>query len=252
MRTVAKALQDTNSFLKDLSEDTSTSVGWGRESNKEFPSVNYVTMGDSLREERDIWAVDVFDNIQYFEFSQDSIAPISRVRRDFQVLAIGGEDVRRAANYIKDNMDALQATVKIAVLSNSSPEKRAKLLKAGYDAVFDPLRCEPGEARAHITSIVRSYSYKRIEPKNEYVVGEDYKMYVGQFELTNREILIMKFLSRKKGSVVRYSTLQAQLSGWIDEITLNNLKVMVSNLRKKLVPGVSIVAHMNTGYELRY
>lgn len=235
-------------MLNDLSANTYTFIGISESSEDKNPVINYVSMGDSSKFTRDEWAERLPTILKYYQFSHESISPISRLEHDFDAIMVGGDDIVRSVNFIKYNFSYLNSKAKFALLKNSDPQKRAKLLNAGFDAVFDIDRCPPEEAISQISSILQRYNKSIPQTTCE---DEACSFFLESARISNREKKLISLLYKRKGQIVSYSYIQYFLSDWSNGITSNNLKVIISNLRKKLKPSVTIVSHTNVGYEMK-
>lgn len=214
--------------------------------------VNYLSMNDSSQTDRDEWMQQTFPQVQVFPFSLTSTSGISRAKTDYEVIAVGGSDVPRAIKFLKDNYAAVRSLIKIAVLHDSRATKRAKLLLAGYDDVFDVSKLRREEARARILSMRSRYATAQETVDREVNTSATLASIAHVGRLGKRERMILLELIAAPSHFCSYGLLQATISDWGDEISANNLKVIISNLRKKLRTGCAILSRTNAGYELIY
>lgn len=154
----------------------------------------------------------------------------------------------RLVRFLKDNAPGLRSCVKIAVMAHSSPSKRARVIRAGYDDVFDIFRCSQEEAAARLAVIRKRYEMAADKNAQQYYKDQKLLKVCYLDKISSRERKILEFLMEKNSCT--YYRLQVEISDFVQEMSLENLKVVISNLRKKLKPGAAIVARRGEGYEL--
>lgn len=212
--------------------------------------VRYFYINDSVRFRRDPWVEKIFPGIQKFAFVDDDTSGLSRSREGYDCLVIGGNDVPRLARFLRVNRNALSGVVMICVMVGANAHKRAQALMAGFDDVLDPDRMRPEEAVARVEAIVRRYQMT-IESNNERArIEREMRKIANVDRLTDRERLLLEAFLQANGGFLSYFRIQSMLSTYIDEITLENVKVIVCNLRKKLKQDTKIKAKVGDGYSL--
>jgi DNA-binding response OmpR family regulator len=213
-------------------------------------NVNYLSMNDSSQDRRDEWVNNCFKILKKYRFSIDATSAISRAQNDYDVLVIGGLDTNRISKFIKANIDALRSIPKIAVVDDIHPSKRAKLLMAGYDDIWDIERMLIEEASARIVAISSRYAQAEAANSRENETTLALNQVAIVKSLSERERTILLELIRSPNRFCSYARLQSLVSDYGADITTNNLKVIISNLRKKLRPGIAVTARQNAGYHL--
>jgi DNA-binding response OmpR family regulator len=213
---------------------------------------HYVFMGDQNEKMREQWARQCFPHLRTFPLSIDSAAAVSRAQTDFDVLVVSGYDVPRSMKFLKENYAAVRSMPKIALVEESRATKRAKLLLAGYDDVFDISRMRVEEGIARICAMRARFakaqaSIEEVENTSRTLAQVAYVQ-----RLSKRERMILLELISAPNRFCSYELLRSLISEWGEEISNNNLKVIISNMRAKLKPGVAVVARMNAGYALSY
>lgn len=210
----------------------------------------YFYLNDGVRLRRDAWVDRVFPGIARFPLVEGDTSGLSRSRENYDGLVIGGNDVPRLAKFLRLNSNALLGVVKICVLVGANAQKRAQALMAGFDDVLDPDKMRIEEAQARIDAIVRRYrmalefnnARERIEREMRRVADVD--------RLTSRERMLLEAFLQSNGEFLSYHRIQSLLSSYLDEISLENVKVIICNLRKKLREGNKIRAKTGSGYAL--
>lgn len=185
-----------------------------------------------------------------FNFSDEDTRGLSRYPDGYGVLVIGGNDIARMGRYLKSHRSAISGVVKICVTTGANAHKRAQALMAGFDDVFDSEKMQPSEAIARVDAMRRRY-LTAIEMDNEKVKSDRImNEFVHSEKLTERERAIIENMLADKGNFISYAKVQQLCSDYHNQITFENVKVIVCNLRKKLKPGVRITAQAHKGYML--
>jgi len=174
----------------------------------------------------------------------------STAEDDFDVMIFGGNDAVRASRFLKDGRPILNRRLKILLMTNSTPLRRAMALNAGFDDVFDTNRTKPAEAVARITAMWARYD-ARVRSELAARTSRTRIEVVANFEaLTVRERNILEILLGRKGGVVPYAFLQSELGAPPEGISFTHLKVIICELRKKLRAQYKISARALLGYEI--
>ncbi|RVU04483.1 hypothetical protein EOE18_11870 [Novosphingobium umbonatum] len=74
------------------------------------------------------------------------------MRSDFDCLIVGGMDAGRMVDVLQGNMPLLRNRLLVALMVDSTPEDRAKVIRAGYDDAMDV----DGTGHAEATARVRA------------------------------------------------------------------------------------------------
>ncbi|MEO0063054.1 MAG: hypothetical protein RLZZ08_1614 [Pseudomonadota bacterium] len=216
------------------------------------PRCRYVTLNDPSRAMRDAWMTCTFADFEQHAFVDGATSYLSVATSNFDALFIGGNDVRRMVKIIRGGSTMLSRRMKIALVSGANAQRRAQLISAGFDDVFDPEKTHMLEAQARVAAIWRRYTLRfekeRQESQNETLLSR----ICNPHKLTDREKRLLLMLMKSKDSFVSYNTIRREISDYYEEIGLDYLKVIVCLLRRKLVPGVRIVARTLQGYQLTY
>lgn len=210
----------------------------------------YMSINDAYRGRRDDWVQRVFPGAARFAFADDDTNGLSRSREGYDGLIIGGNDVTRMGRFLKANRNALAGVVKICLMCGSNAQKRAQALMAGFDDVFDIAKLHPVEAAARMAAIAARYQTAKEASSEQARIHRQLRQVADIDRLTDRERLILETILRTRGRFLSYFKIQALCSSYGHEITLENVKVIICNLRKKLNAGVRIVAKSGEGYTI--
>lgn len=168
---------------------------------------------------------------------------------DIMMPGMDGLEVLGKLRSEKNNVPILLLTAK------SEVEDRVKGLDAGADDYL-PKPFSVSELLARVRAILR----RREQYQAEMFSYGDLFLNSASFELvckhqklplSSREYQIMEMLMRTPTAIVTSDTLMEQVWGWDSEVSVNNIWVYISNLRKKLQQlntSVSIRAVRGVGY----
>ncbi|MEO0030942.1 MAG: hypothetical protein RIS94_700 [Pseudomonadota bacterium] len=212
-------------------------------------AVRYVSLHDSQRARREDWLATVFDEWDEYPFGEDDANCLSIAFSRYDALVVGGNDTRRISRLIRPRQAILSRKLKICLVSDLHPQRRAQLMLAGFDDVFDITRLHPVEAVARVRAMWRRYEMRLGSDHAAQAEALQIDAVAHHALLTPRErSLLLALLSRQ--GIVPYIVLRGCISNDHEHVTLTNLKVAISHLRKKLRAGVRIVSHARQGYEL--
>ena len=168
---------------------------------------------------------------------------------DIMMPGMDGMEVLSKLRAEKNNVPILLLTAK------SEVEDRVRGLDAGADDYL-PKPFSVSELLARVRAMLR-----RREPYQAEVLSYgDLSLNSASFELichdqklplSSREYQIMEMLMRTPTAIVTSDNLMEQVWGWDSEVSVNNIWVYISNLRKKLQQlntSVSIRAVRGVGY----
>lgn len=238
---------ETTVPLDSTLDDRRHDLGCNTHSGMDF---RYFYLNDSVRFRRDPWVEQIFPGIAKFALADDDTSGLSRSREGYDGLVVGGNDVPRLARFLRVNRNALAGVVKICVMVGANAHKRAQALMAGFDDVLDPEKMRPEEAIARIGAIARRYRMA-IEFNNERArIEREIRKIANADRLTDRERMLLEAFIESSGEFLSYYQIQNMLSNYVDEISLENVKVIVCNLRKKMKGGTRICAKVGSGYAL--
>ena len=143
----------------------------------------------------------------------------------------------------------------LLLTAKSEVEDRVKGLDAGADDYL-PKPFSVSELLARVRAMLR----RREQYQAEILSYGDLSLNSASFELicndqklalSSREYQIMEMLMRAPTSIVTSNNLMEQIWGWDSDVSVNNIWVYISNLRKKLQQlgtSVSIRAVRGVGY----
>ena len=134
-------------------------------------------------------------------------------------------------------------------------EDRVKGLDAGADDYL-PKPFSVSELLARVRAILRrreQYQAEMFSYRDLFLNSASFELVCKdqKLPLSSREYQIMEMLMRTPTAIVTSDTLMEQVWGWDSEVSVNNIWVYISNLRKKLQQlntSVSIRAVRGVGY----
>ena len=213
-------------------------------------NVRYLTLNDDSRGDRRKWLSQTVSGYQVAQYSEKSTAFMSSHNGNYDALIIGGKDVARITRIIRHNLPLLKTKMKICLTAKSTARGRAQLIAAGFDDAIDIGRVDPREGIMRIRAIWRRYAdwYGRQESERLYLARV--AQIIAVDELSDREGKLIACLELNLGRVVPHGRLRALISHDWEEVTQKHLKVVISSLRRKLLPGVTISAVRGEGYRL--
>jgi len=226
-------------FIVDKPNDTSLKY-----------NVRYLSSNDSFNIDRSEFLEKIFVEIPTRPFSDDESYFLSRSQGDYEILLIGGIDPLRMSRFLRANKPILNRVAKIAVVRNSSPPRRARLLNCGFDEVIDTVKTPLPEARARIIAVMnRNLSIRAVERSVQEEIDAMAHICTPA-NLTPREFDLMRILSRNLGQTISVNAMCREIDPRDPASFKRSLKVNISNLRKKLRPGYRIEADFQNSYRL--
>lgn len=213
-------------------------------------SVRVVSLNDIARTGRDAWLAQVFAQAAPYAFDDEDTRCVSLAFDDYDALVLSGNDATRMIRFIRINRRIVGRKIKLCVMSESQPRRRAALLAAGFDDVFDTGRQDQQEAIARIRAVQRRYLNVREVEARATDRQDRLTALVEPHHLTPREADILAILLESPSHFAKYSTLITRLSTPKRMISMENLKVSVSKIRMKLQKGTTHYAHHKAGYKL--
>lgn len=219
--------------------------------NLEKLAIRYITMGDSDKICRDQWVKQIMPNVEEFEFSSFFFNPTSKASSFYDAIIIGGSDISRSIKYIKNSMPLLHSVAKICVLNGSNPLQRSRLINGGFDDVFDIAKVSKSEAISRIFSIVRRYRLSLNLFQEGSSLENKLRTICSLHNVSDRQKKILILFLQKNNKFITYNQLKNSISDdTFSEITFNNLKVIISNLRKHLTSDCRIISMHGSGYQM--
>jgi len=115
--------------------------------------VRYLSLGDSSRFLCNHWVDNVFSTVQHYRYADNDTHFLSSMRSDFDCLIVGGMDADRMIDVLQCNMPLLRNRLLVALMVDSTPESRAKVIRAGYDDAMDVDQTGHAEASARVRAM---------------------------------------------------------------------------------------------------
>lgn len=175
------------------------------------------------------------------------------------VVIIHGAASSRLVPLMQQMASALYAKVKIALLNEATPAKRAELLSCGFDDVLD-LQSRHPEARARIRAHHRRYSMSRsiLHRQNlgldswPATLPRHYASAISQINrsMTIRERVMFALLIENFEHVVPYQKFNEDMFPLNLKDRLKSLRVAMCGMRSKVAPAFSIQSQPRVGYRL--
>jgi DNA-binding response OmpR family regulator len=216
-----------------------------------FPeyAFRYISIDDRSHGRRAHFLSHILPLDDFFSFGDNNTYAIS-TEPHYDVLLIGGEDTIRIARYIKANAKLLAGRLILVLTSRSSPTKRARMLNAGCDDVFDVDRMEIDEAVARLSALLARHEVyrKAFQEAQKQITKLDEIAELSR--CSSKEIELIRLFILQKSSFVSYINIRSVLGDHFSPISENHMKVFISNLRKKLRHEFKISAVTGLGYKL--
>ena len=212
--------------------------------------VRYIAVRDQAFDARFNWLSSVFQHIETYDFGSQETYALSTAMRDYDVLVVGANDVQRIAKFVRANARAISGRVKFVVMDQTDPQRRARVLNAGFDDVFDLSRMVPEEALMRAASVCGRYKSvgerANIFAEKQAVI----KTITGGAHLARSELVLLQALCENIGQPVSYLALSNICSSDYRNMSENHLKVLISKLRRKIVIPYNIKSVVGIGYKL--
>lgn len=217
-----------------------------------LPRLRYLAFNDPTKAQREAWLTLAFADVDQFSYSDGATSYLSLAARGFDGLLVGGNDVQRMTRIVRRGGAMLARRMKVALVYGANSQRRAQLISAGFDDVFDAEKTHPMEARARAVAIWRRYlmrfNQERVELQNETLLSR----ICNPYKLSTREKKVLLLLLKSDHHFVTYAALKREVSDYHEEVSDKYLKVIVCLLRRKLIPGASIVSRTLKGYSLHF
>lgn len=215
-----------------------------------FIDVYCVAIGDAERDKRDGWLVESFEGKVPLEIVTFKDEGFPVIPGPHAMLVVSGNDSRRMAGYIRLNLPLYRRIPRVCLMNRSSASKRALLIRAGFDDVIDISRISPAEALGRMAAICRRYDWMRAAQAADESSDEILRDLCFIERLAPMQRKLIEALAASRNRAVSYEVLGVALAGRGEAVRRENLKVLVSKLRKHLHPGVTIVSLPGRGYKL--
>lgn len=185
---------------------------------------------------------------QKFNYSHNSFGFLSQAEAGLSILFVSSDDLRRLHAIIRELRAMLPSKGIVPVLSQSSPEISIGLLQRGAD---DVLHCEMDwrEAIGRVHALQTRLRWREEKYRREVDKQNRFELELHALtrsRLTPKEQKVLVRLTRRPGRAVPYYALK----DCGDFESLNCVKVVICNLRKKLAPGVAIRNESGFGYRI--
>lgn len=210
----------------------------------------YLTFNDVNKKFRREWLDELVSNYDCHVHSDSGTFHLSLAGSDFDVFMVGGIDIVRMAKVFRSGEAILRGRVKIALVSDSSPRQRARLLTAGFDDVFDIEKLHQDEAAVRLQAISARYEMRRMEEDAVRYEDAQLERVCHPAEINKRERIILLALMKSENLFASYYALQSAISDYHEIVSFGSLKVSVTHLRKKMKPGTHIASRSGEGYQL--
>lgn len=212
-------------------------------------TVRYVGVRDDLLEYRLNWVQSLGIRSDEFDFSMNAEIVLSNASSDYDVLIIGIDDVKRAIKYIRQYSDLIRNKILVCLTRKSDPKRRAQLILAGFDDVFDVARTSPVEAVARLLAFRKRYDQARSVNSQQQAEELLLDSIADIRALSPKQRMVLEALVFAPGRSASYAHL-CDVASDGPPITSAHLKVIVCNIRKFLKSPFRIVSDRISKYYL--
>lgn len=210
----------------------------------------FVNISGGESEVRRNWLKGVFVAYSEYDFSVRPEIITSTAQSDYDVIIFGGEDTRRLSTFMKEQSSLMFNKIKICLCLKSGPRRRARLIMAGFDDVIDITRVQHLEFVARLFSIWSRYrqstAFRRLDVERESMLSK----VAHPDQLTPKQKAVLSHLLSSPDLSARYDSLRIAASRGHEIINIGNLKVIISETRKALKSGCSIISDGSSVYKL--
>ena len=210
----------------------------------------YIYVNDHDQPDRDAFVSSVFGEVRKFAFNDDATYAISRAESDYPLLLIDVTDPARMAKYMRTHRALLRNVPIFAIMTRSSPSRRARMLMAGCDDVLDSARMTPQEAGLRLRAVLVRRAMTRNGNRSGRDAGATFADMADPRWLTPREHALLVALAAAEGEPLTLAALMRLVDHADPAKFRRSLKVSISNLRKKLKSAYRIEAAAYGGYRL--
>ncbi len=209
----------------------------------------YLSTNDQYKEARDEWLSALSPNIEYYNLNNQETFALSRINTDYDILVVGGNDAARIAKFMKSSAALIGSHPRLVLMSRSDPRRRAQVLNAGFDDVLDCSRMGTDEALFRIAALWRRHQQvERLRKEKESALMMLSSVKLPDKRLSDAELRILTELIESIGRVISYHRLAEIASRGYEQVTFNHLKVLISNIRRKIDPRYTISSVHSFGY----
>lgn len=213
-------------------------------------STHYLRVRDEASQERGSFVRRVFGDAACFAFSDEGTFALSRAHADYSILVLDVADPSRMARYLKANRALLRNVAVFAIMHESSPPRRSRMLVAGCDDVLDSARMTPDEARMRVAAVMRRYQAHRALWEADHRITADVARFAAPDILTPRELALLGALAGQPGKSMSVQQLCRLVAPPDPAQFRRALRFAISRLRSKLDPQWRIECTPDKGYAL--
>lgn len=210
----------------------------------------YLKVRDEASDNREAFVRSVFSDLTCLPFFDEGTFALSRADTDYDILILDSSDPVRTARYLRINRALLRNVAKFAIMQESSPSRRARMLMAGCDDVFDCARTSPEEAALRVNAVMRRYNAREAIRQEGQRSAADMAHFAAPHTLTPRECTLLKALAGQPGKAMSASQLCRFVAPQDLAQFKRSLNFAISRLRGKLYPHWRIRTAADTGYTL--
>jgi DNA-binding response OmpR family regulator len=221
-----------------------------RMEDEDLRLVRYLSTNDPDKTDRDKYVNSIFGEVVQRTFAYDETFLLSRASAEYDVLLIGGSDPQRMGRFLRANRALLNDIARVAVVTGSTPALRARMLNAGFDDVFDIARTPVEEARVRAVAISRDHAITRHTQSSVGQMSSVLEPICNPTSLTPREFALLWLMATNLGRPVPVAQMAHEIAHTDPARFRRAIKVSMSNLRRKLLPGWRIETDLQGGYRL--
>jgi hypothetical protein len=209
-----------------------------------------ISSNDAQKDLRNNFIAEIFNTKKIENFDM-SLGTIPKAYNPIDVLIVSSSDTERVARFMKMNLPLCRNIPKISVSERLHPRKRAKLLNAGIDDVFETNVLNPKEAELRFIAIYNRYKSLRRNSELRSILFQLLSE-VCDYQILNppQMRILLKLISNKGRPCSNYS-LQAAASTNSEPISLEHLRVLLHYIRSTLHDEYDIENVYGRGYYLK-
>ncbi len=191
-------------------------------------------------------------DVQFFQMGQSS--------DEWQKIADFGSDIfiictyspKKLQTFIKRNARRFDGRPKLALTCATSPNIRAGLFNNGFDGVFDINTDSYDLLLSNLIAIQRRYDFSNKFALGFFRAPDSVQSVAYIDQLNRRQVLILKALLDSSDKSASAEELKKVLSVTGTPISDNQLKVLMTQTRKRLRPGFQIINSFRLGNRRGY
>lgn len=221
-------------------------------SSPEFAGIKVrsIAIQDAGEDLRRSWLARIFRSHQPLDLSERPEILLSSALSDFDVILISGDDIDALCTFMSEYHLMMFGRAKICIGTRSSPGDRARLILAGFDEAVAAEDMAPLEFVARLYAIWGRYRGNRISGVEAMDSEAMIHLVAHATKLAPKNCAVLRQLIQSSGHEAGYAALCAAAGTAQAPIGLQNLKVLVSRIRKLLRPGFRVVHFEGSGYGL--